>query len=149
MRQWVAVASAGPYASLHLAPDRQPHQRPTTQFLQAGCPSCRPTNSVKALKAITIVDTGVKVKQKSHWTANITDYFEMFYFYSVTPNWKLPTSLKQHKTFQGKLYFGILAVRWLYCFLFTSLPTIVLLDSLILDNLFCLMVPSRKHRHAW
>ena len=25
---------------------------PTTQFLQAGCPSCRPTNSVKALKAM-------------------------------------------------------------------------------------------------
>jgi len=24
---------------------------PTTQFLQTGCPSCRPTNSVKALKA--------------------------------------------------------------------------------------------------
>jgi len=24
-------------------------------FLQAGCPSCRPTNSVKALKAITLV----------------------------------------------------------------------------------------------
>ena len=23
----------------------------TTQFLQAGCPSCRPTNTVKALKA--------------------------------------------------------------------------------------------------
>jgi len=38
------------HASLHLAPDRQPHQHPTTQFLQAGCPSCRPTNSVKALK---------------------------------------------------------------------------------------------------
>ena len=47
----MAVASAGPYASLHLAPDRQPHQHPTTLFLQAGCPSCRPTNSVKALKA--------------------------------------------------------------------------------------------------
>jgi len=47
----VAVASAGPYASLHLAPDRQPHQHFTTQFLQAGCPSCRPTNSVKALEA--------------------------------------------------------------------------------------------------
>jgi len=40
-------------ASLHLAQDRQPHQHPTTHlcFLQAGCPSCRPTNSVKALKA--------------------------------------------------------------------------------------------------
>ena len=47
----MAMASAGPYASLHLAPDRQPHQHPTTLFLQAGCPSCRPTNSVKALKA--------------------------------------------------------------------------------------------------
>jgi len=43
------VASAGPYASLHLAPDRQPRQHPTTQFLQAGCPSFRPTNSVKAV----------------------------------------------------------------------------------------------------
>jgi len=30
-RQWVAVASAGPYASLHLAPDIQPCQHPTTQ----------------------------------------------------------------------------------------------------------------------
>ena len=30
----MAVASAGPYASLHLAPDRWPRQHPT------GCPSC-------------------------------------------------------------------------------------------------------------
>jgi len=42
----------GHNTSLHLAPDRQPHLHPTTlMFLQAGCPSCRPTNSVKALKA--------------------------------------------------------------------------------------------------
>jgi len=27
----------------------------TTQFLQAGCPSCRPTNSIKALKAATSI----------------------------------------------------------------------------------------------
>jgi len=53
----VAVASAGPYASLHLAPDRQPRQYYTTQsFLQAGCPSCRPTDSVKALKANLTID---------------------------------------------------------------------------------------------
>jgi len=81
------VASAGPYASLHRAPDKLPRQHPTTldfteardsewqwhqlghmqvctslqadnhastpllSFLQAGCPSCRPTNSVKALNA--------------------------------------------------------------------------------------------------
>jgi len=55
----VAVASAGPYASLHLAPDRQPHPHPTTLFLQAGCPSCRPTDSVKALKASLVYDITV------------------------------------------------------------------------------------------
>jgi len=27
------------------------HQQTNIQFLQAGCPSCHPTNSVKALKA--------------------------------------------------------------------------------------------------
>jgi len=48
------MASAGPYASLHFAPDRQPRQKPTTHFLQAGCPSCRPTNSVKAPNVLTI-----------------------------------------------------------------------------------------------
>jgi len=29
------------------------HQQTNIQFLQAGCPSCRPTNSVNALKGIT------------------------------------------------------------------------------------------------
>jgi len=49
------MASAGPYASLHIAPDKQPRQHPTTQFLQAGCPSCRPTNIIKALKATEFI----------------------------------------------------------------------------------------------
>jgi len=31
-RRWVAVASAGSYASLHFAPDRYPCHHPTTQF---------------------------------------------------------------------------------------------------------------------
>ena len=57
----MAVESAGPYASLRLAPDRQPCQHPTTQFLQAGCPSCRPTNSVKALKAILLLITSLRL----------------------------------------------------------------------------------------
>ena len=37
--------------NLHLARDRQPHQHLITQFLQAGCSSRCPTNSVKALQA--------------------------------------------------------------------------------------------------
>ena len=45
----MAVASAGLYASLHLIPDNHANIPPLS-FLQAGCPSCRPTNSVKALK---------------------------------------------------------------------------------------------------
>ena len=48
---WDAVASAVPHAnSLHLTPDRQPHQHVITQFLQARCSSWRPANSVKPLK---------------------------------------------------------------------------------------------------
>jgi len=46
------VASAGLYASLHLIPDNHANIPPLS-FLQAGCPSCRPTNSVKALKSLT------------------------------------------------------------------------------------------------
>ena len=47
------MASAGPYASLHLAPDRLPRHASTSplSFLQSGCSSCCPTNSIKALKA--------------------------------------------------------------------------------------------------
>jgi len=44
----MAVASAGLYASLHLDNHAS---TPPLSFLQAGCPSCRPTNSNKALKA--------------------------------------------------------------------------------------------------
>jgi len=45
--------SAGPYANLTLPQtDNYASTRPLS-FLQAGCPSCHPTNSVKALKAKT------------------------------------------------------------------------------------------------
>ena len=53
-RQWVAVASAGPYASLHLSPDRQPCQQPTTQFLQARCPSCRPNQQRQSTEGTSL-----------------------------------------------------------------------------------------------
>jgi len=36
------VASAGPYASLHLTPDRQQHQHPTTQFFTGRMPFLSP-----------------------------------------------------------------------------------------------------------
>jgi len=38
----VTVASAGPYASLHLAADRQPHQHPTILFFTGRMPFLLP-----------------------------------------------------------------------------------------------------------
>jgi len=49
----VAVASAGLY-SMQVCTSLQTDNHassPLLSFLQAGCPSCRPTDSVKALKA--------------------------------------------------------------------------------------------------
>jgi len=44
----VAVASAGLYASLHLAADRKPRQHPITQFLQADAlPATQPHQSTE------------------------------------------------------------------------------------------------------
>ena len=60
----MAVASAGPYASLHLASLQTDNHAstPPLSFLQDGCPSCHPTNSVKALKAKGVLPT--KWRQK-------------------------------------------------------------------------------------
>jgi len=44
-RKWVAVASARPYANLCTLPQTDNH------ISTSWCPSCHPTNSVKALKA--------------------------------------------------------------------------------------------------
>jgi len=44
----VAVTSAGPYASLHLAPDRQPHQNPTTLFFTGRMPFLPPNQQCQS-----------------------------------------------------------------------------------------------------
>jgi len=60
-RQWVAVASAGPYA-ICTSPQIENHARtPPLSFLQVRCRSCRPTNSVKALS-----HTHVQTYTQSH-----------------------------------------------------------------------------------
>jgi len=45
----MVVASSGPYAN-HLHPATNHIGTSPLKFLQAGCPYCRPTNSIKALK---------------------------------------------------------------------------------------------------
>jgi len=53
-RQWVAMASAGPYASLHLAPDRQPHQHPTTLFFTGRMPLLPPNQQCQSTEGIAL-----------------------------------------------------------------------------------------------
>jgi len=76
----VAVASAGPYASLHLAPDRQPRQHPTTLFFnRPDALPVGPTNSVKALKAELITGNnnnnslGIEYQVKNNNNNNYDD----------------------------------------------------------------------------
>jgi len=58
--QWHQLGHMQVYTSL------QTHNHDSTQplsFLQAGCPSCRPTNSVKALKALFLLMFQINVQQ--------------------------------------------------------------------------------------
>ena len=48
----MAVASAGPYASLQLAPDRQPCQHPTTQFFTGRMPFLSPNQQSQSTEGI-------------------------------------------------------------------------------------------------
>jgi len=50
MEQEIVSGSGIYWASLHLIPDNHANIPPLS-FLQAGCPSCRQTNRIKALKA--------------------------------------------------------------------------------------------------
>jgi len=50
----VAVASARPYASLHLAPDRSPYQHPTTQFFTGQTPFLPPNQQHQSTECINI-----------------------------------------------------------------------------------------------
>jgi len=61
----VAVASAGPYASLHPAPDRQPCQHPTTQFFTGWMPFLPPNQQHQSTE-------GSKINIKQHEKISIS-----------------------------------------------------------------------------
>jgi len=58
----VEVASAGPYANLHLAPDRQPHQHPTSQFFTGRMPFLPPNQQRQSTEGISDIAMVEKVK---------------------------------------------------------------------------------------
>jgi len=60
-----------------LQPDNHTSTSPLS-FLQAGCPSCRPTNSVKALKAITTATNQTIIENFNNISENkITNCYEL------------------------------------------------------------------------
>jgi len=63
----VAVASAGLYASLHLAPDRQLCQHPTTQFFTGQMPFLLPNQQRQSTEG-----KGTKGKSTEGKTHHIT-----------------------------------------------------------------------------
>jgi len=75
----MAVASAGPYASLHTSLQTDSNaSTPPLSFLQAGCPFCRPTNSVKALKLSLIAAINIS---DNYWCFDVslfTYYVSLF-----------------------------------------------------------------------
>ena len=67
------MASAGPYASLHLAPDRQPHQHPTAQFFTGRMPFLLPNQqrqSTEGKPALSSKPTGHRC---CRWSTGQTD----------------------------------------------------------------------------
>jgi len=52
----VAVASAGPYASLHLAPERQPQQHSTTLFFTGRMPFLPPNQQCQSTEGLLAVE---------------------------------------------------------------------------------------------
>jgi len=52
--QWHQLGHMQLQVCTSLPTDNHSMQHPTTQFLETGSPCCRPTNSVKALKAHTV-----------------------------------------------------------------------------------------------
>ena len=95
----MAVPSAGPYANtLHLAPDRKPHQHLITQFLQARCSFRSPTNSVKALKADVSLNTNSRYSlyfTMGFWEHTVKSH-QITYHRGLCVSWPVYRPRRQH-----------------------------------------------------
>jgi len=60
----VAVASAEPCASLHLAPDRQPHQHPTTLFFTGQMPFLPPNQQRQSTENVKMKSNEIMLENE-------------------------------------------------------------------------------------
>ena len=128
-RQWVAVASAGPYASLHLQIDNHASTPPLSSLLQAGCPSCCPTNSVKALAAV-------------HWRHCYEKLLQMWphliSFTGVRSQWHHVSSLV--------LFTGTQAAKWRWRTVCNVWWQKEVLGDVIITDVICLCCVNKSHQ---
>jgi len=81
LEQEIVSGSGICWAICKFAPHpRQPCKHPTPQFLQAGCPSCRPTNSVKALIMNYIILPSFFKKLKKLFSMHMTLLLDLMIF---------------------------------------------------------------------
>jgi len=62
----VAGESAGPYASLHLAPDRQPRQHPITQVFTGRMPFLPPKQQRQSTEGIFFLNSRIFLCDKPY-----------------------------------------------------------------------------------
>ena len=91
-REWVAVASDGAYASLHLAPDRWPRQHPTTQFFTGRMPFLPPNQQRQSTEGIC------HAAINEYWLNDCSGYW-LFCRTLLTVCWALPTSQRGRRAF--------------------------------------------------
>ena len=112
----MAVASAGPYASLHLTPDRSPHQHLTTQFFYR--PDALPATQPTALKPGYIQIFSVSENRMvGSVTLVMINVFElwfkpgknvcMFRIFVLDAHNEIPESWKPRSTFSGQQRFPL------------------------------------------
>ena len=103
----MAVASAGPYASLHLASDRRPRQHPTTQFFTGRMPFLPPNQQRQSTEGRST--EGRYTNTHTHTHTRLTALFPGLPGWASTrkvkPTWILP----KQETVSGS------EIRWAIC----------------------------------
>ena len=75
--------------------------KPTSSFLQAGCPSCRPTNSVKALKGKISHSMDLLTTSSPEWMLNVHYVCVQLYLWCVLLVSAFLLSPWRHTKFDG------------------------------------------------
>ena len=141
----MAVASAGPYASLHLAPDRQPDQHPTTLFYRpdAFLPPNQQHQSTEGRMFKKIKRQNCKKRHNAPPSGNATGHFRTkFFFGKSVVRGKILTNMARYQTcprYNGQEH----------CPSVTLIPQLQNLMASWLENASATTLVCTTHTHAY